>query len=247
MQPENYRRLAVLSLVVALLFALPAAAGKRRAVRHPSAGPQLTAVITGTVLDAVTGAPISKARVTAGDDFANTSDSGKFKLDDVVSYGSILLRVERSGYTEKTFTFTSGGTIDQTIRLDPTPTVRVLKSDGATLDLDNESIEFGYAVPFSGYRKADFEDFCFADGTKQVLDRTQIKKITGPATLATQSSCCAERQVQKVTLELRTGATVDAYFVDSCEGYTVDLLGREHVSGDFKYTKFSDIREVVFP
>lgn len=247
MHPGMFRRIAVSTLAVALLVTLPASADKRRAVRQPDAGPQLTAIISGTVLDAVTGAPVSKARVTAGGDFGNTSDAGKFKLDGVVSFGKIFLTVERSGYATKTITYTAGGTITETVRLDPTPTVRVVKTDGSTFNIDSESVEFGYAVPFSGYRKAESEDFCLSDGTKQVIDRSQIKKITGPATLVTQTPCCGTKQVQKVTLELRTGATVDAFFVDSCDGYTVDFIGREHVSGDFKYTKFSEAREIVFP
>ena len=102
-------------------------------------------------------------------------------------------------------------------------------------------------MPFSGYYDNEYDDFCKADGTQVQIDRTQMKKITGPGTLVSVGNCCGDRQVEKVNLLLKNGQTFDATFSDSCQGYTIDLIGREHGTGQFVYIHFSDIAEVVFP
>jgi hypothetical protein len=249
MHSDKLRR-TVTFLSLAFVLAVPSfAATKRRAANHPAAGGQLTADITGTVLDNGTGQPISSVRVKVGRESDTTDAAGKFDLKTVTGFnGSINVEVTRSGYTSKTVRLTTGGKQDLTIRLDPTPTVRVRKVDGTTYDIDFDSAEFGYAVTFSGYRSDTFEDFCKADGTSIAVDRTQLRRITGPAVTATGSACCPNTAAVKVNIELKTGEKTDVVFLDACNGYpNIDFLGRDHTTGKFQYIPFHDIAEITFP
>lgn len=248
MLSARLHRLLSLSILISILLALPAAAGKRRSVK--SAGPtlpQITATITGTVVDAGTGAPVISAEVRGGSKSSITAADGKFRLKDVSGPGGILVTVERSGYTTKSVTVTSGGDQQVTIQMSATPTVRVRKTDNTTYDLDFESLQLGYVVTFGGYSAAAFDEFCRPDGSQVTINRTEMKKITGPATKVTQASCCDAQELLKVNIQLRNGTTSDFVFHDSCFGYRIDLIGREHVNANFQYIPFSDVAEVVFP
>jgi len=247
MLPTKLPRFLVLVLLT-LLFTIPAAAQKRRAVRKsPPEGQAITLTINGTVRDAATDAPIASVEVHAGSKVSYSGADGKFRIKDVNGFGAITVTLERSGYALKTESITSGGAQDLTFRLTPTPTVRVRKTDNTTLDLDTESVKFGYVLTFGGYSDATFDDFCKADGAQVTIDKSQMKKLTGPATKVAQANCCANPELMKINIQLKTNETFDAVFKDSCFGYRVDLIGREHVSGNFAYVPFFDIAEVVFP
>jgi hypothetical protein len=226
-------------------------AGKRRAVQHPSpAGEKITAdSIKGTILDDVTGQPISAVRVSIGTRSDVSSTDGKFTAKNVTGYDFIAVEATRSGYVTKLVKVTTSGDQQLTIRLTPTPTVRVRKTDNSTIDVDFESLEFGYAVPFSGYRQYAFEEFCKGGASVQI-DRSEIRKINGPATVVHGGApCCPDKDVLKINLQLKSGETTDVYFLDSCEaGVTrIDLIARAHVQGQFQYIPFTEISEVVFP
>jgi hypothetical protein len=241
-------RLLSLSILLSLLIAIPAAAGKRRSVKSAEPGvPQITATITGTVVDAGTGAPVVSAEVRGGGKAAYSGTDGKFRLKDASGFGSIVVTAERSGYTMKSATVTGAGAQQITIQLNPTPTVRVRKTNNTTYDLDLESLLFGYVLTFGGYSAASFDEFCRTDGSQVTIDRVEMKKITGPATKVTQATCCAGQELMKVNVQLKNGTTQDVVFHDSCFGYRVDLVGREHVSANFQYIPFTEIAEVVFP
>lgn len=241
-------RLLLVSLAL-LILAVPAfAQGRRRAVAHPApSGPALNAMISGTVLDTTTGQPVIGASVQAGDRTASTNTQGKFTLHEVTGYGAIDVAVTRSGYKGSTQKITTGGDHDLTFRLDPTPTVRVRKTDGTTYDLDFESLKFGYGVPFSGYRDGEDEEFCTVGEERITIHRNDMRRITGPAVRTSQSGCCASNQLLRVNLELKNGQKSDVIFADSCHATHVDLIGRDHVAGTFRYIHFTEIAEVVFP
>lgn len=248
MHPTTLNRLLSLVLLTSILLALPAAAGKRRSVKSADPNvPQIVATIDGIVIDAVTGGPVVFVEVRGGGKSSFTDTAGKFKLRDAVGLGSILLEAERSGYVKKTATVSTGGEQQITIRVSPTPTVRVRKTDNTTYEIDFESLEFGYPLTFGGYADATFDEFCRPDGSQVTIDRSEIKKITGPATKVTRASCCEGQELMRVNVELETGTSLDAVFRDSCNGYRVDLIGREHVSANFQYIPFADVAEVVFP
>lgn len=249
MHASSLRRSTLLVLLVTLLAAVPSYAGKRRAVRHPSAGEKLIATVTGKVLDAVTGAPVIGATVNWHNGSASTNAAGEFTLRNIYGYGGkIEINAERSGYTAQKHEITAAGNQTVEFRLQPKPTVRVKLVNDIVLDIDLESLEFGYAVAFSGYIKEASEDFCRPDGSAVRLHRSEMKKITGPGTLATHAPCCASTNVLKVNVELKSGGAGDYYFAESCQNANkMDLIGRDHTSGQFHYIRFEEIAEVVFP
>jgi hypothetical protein len=236
----------LLLLTVMLTLAVPSFAGKRRSVTHPSAGPLFQATIQGTVLDAVTGLPVRSALVSFGNRTDTTTASGEFLINNASAFGDAAVTVSRTGYESSTQTVRAAGTHTLTFRLTSKPTVTVRKTDGTTMQIDADSVKLGYVITFSGYAASEEEEFCRADGTEIKVHVSQMKRIVGPATLVAQSACCS-RNVQKIRLEQRNGQVGDVFFKDSCAGYTVDIIGREHVSGEVTFTRFSDIAEIVFP
>jgi hypothetical protein len=250
MYPASIRRSLSLLFILSLLTGVSAHAGKRRAVAHPSPSGDLisVAILSGVVLDDATGLPVNAARVSVGTKSDVTGSDGKFSVKNATGYGSIAVEATRSGYLPKSMNITTSGNQQITLRMTPTPPVLVKRTDGTTVSLDYESVEFGYPIVFSGYRKYQYEDFC-KNGVAVQIDRSEIKKINGPATIVSGSPCCPSKDVLKVNLELKTGEKVDVYFIDSCEaGETkIDLIGREHIQGQFVYIGFSELSEVVFP
>lgn len=253
MHPVHARRMftAVLAATVALV-ALPSHAQRRRAVSHPTSAGRITAAkISGTVVDDVTGQPVLFVQVKAGDRSDITDSAGKFLIRNATGLGGkIVVEAARTGYTAKSVELTTGGEHVINVRLQPRPTVHVKKLDNSTVELDAESIEFGYPVLFSGYAAAAFEEFCKPDGTAITVNRSDIRRVNGVATKAVQSACCGTKEVEKINVELKTGEITDLYFVDTCNNgnvSSIDLIGRNHATGKIEYTAFSAISEVVFP
>lgn len=248
MNPSKSLSLKTVIAILTIAAALPALAQKHRAVRHPEPpGPALAITATGTVLDAVTGQPVAFADVRLGTRRDTADRNGKFSIRTVTVYGSGEITAARSGYSSASQTLTTAGAVEVTLRLQPTPTVTLRLSDGTQKQIDYESVEFGYVAPFSSYNKNELDDFCKADGTAVQLHRTQFSRITGPAVTEPQSTCCSSGTVQKINAVLRTGESLPLYFTDSCLGYSIDFIGRDHVTGDYTYTKFSNIAEIIFP
>jgi len=247
---SNVSRRILTSAVVVAVLALPSYAQRRRAVTPPTATHELTsAEITGHLIDEVTNKPVASAKIKIGDRTTSTDNAGAFRVRNVTSYhGVIIVEASRTGYKTTTTNLSQGGTQVLTVKIAPTPTVHVRKVDNAEVDLDFESLEFGVPFSFSGYQKFEHEDFCKLDGSQVRIDRSQIKRIIGPAVRVGQASCCSARDVLKVNVELKTGEKTDLFFSDSCTpAPTIDLIGRNHVTGAFEYTPFGNIAEIVFP
>ena len=236
--------------VVMLVAALPSfGAAKRRAVGKPTVGPSATATIRGTVLDATSNLPVAFATIQVGNTKSQATKEGTFEIFDVVFSGDLSVIASRTGYTSSTQTVNGGGSHTLTFRLQGRPTVSVRMIDGATYQLDDDSIKTGYIILFSGYVSTSDPKFCKADGTQTQVNVSQLKRILGPATSVTNSACCSREnaQLQRVNITLRNNETGDWTFKDSCDGYATDLLGRNHTTGDQVFLKFSEIAEVVFP
>jgi hypothetical protein len=251
MNPDYARRLLSAAIAATVLFVVPAqAAGRRRAVTPPTATGLLTAdEISGTVTDEATGQPVAAVKVKIGNRTDTTDAAGKYKVKNVQSYhGLILVETARSGYTTKTQNLTTSGDRVLNVTLHPLPTVHVVKVGGAAFDADFDASEFGYPVVFSGYNSATSDEFCKPNGTKVTIDRSEIKKITGPAVMVHQASCCSEHDVLKVTAELKSGETTDLFFSDTCSGIpSIDFISRDHITGKIVFTPFTSITEIVFP
>jgi hypothetical protein len=249
MNPVKLRRNLVAALTAVLFIAVPAHAGKRRAVGTRAAGAEFTIdKISGQVLDSVTSQPVAFAAFSAGNRKDTTDAEGRFEVKNAKGYGVMTIEVERSGYQRYTAQFRPNDPTTLTIRLAPTPTVRIRKTNGELLDVDMESLKFGYPVPFSGYRESESEDFCTADGTKRYIHRAEMAKLTGPAVLVPGGVCCDAGNAAKMTLTLKTGQTLDVLFTDTCEErYKVDVGARIHTTGVFVHIPITDIAEIIFP
>jgi hypothetical protein len=250
MNSLSVRRLLSFALVATLFLILPAQAQRRRAVSPPTATGKLVAdKINGTVVDDVTNQPVAFVHVKVGDRSDNTDALGKFEVKNVTSYhGLIQVEASRTGYATKSTQLTTGGNQTLALRVAPRPTVSVKKTNQSVTAVDFESIEFGYPVVFSGYVSASSDEFCRPSGAKSTIDRSEIRKITGPATVVTLTSCCSTHTLLKINAELKTGEITDLYFMDTCTGIPgIDLVARNHLTGKVEYTSFTDIAEIVFP
>jgi hypothetical protein len=237
------------ALVLALLVgAVPLSAAKRRAVHvSPPAG-QINAEVSGTVLDNVSGQPVASVKVVVGSKSGTTNSQGKYSIRNIQYIGSSMtVEAQRSGYVGKSVILTTGGKQVVDFRLDPLATATVKLKDGTTHQLDVDSMRFGYLSGLSDYIDDESEDFCKPDGTKVEIDRLQMKKITGPAVAAASAPCCPQSTSLRINLELKSGEKTDVFFVDSCQGYSSDIIARDHVTGKFEYISFEDITELVFP
>jgi hypothetical protein len=237
----------VLSLVVtSTMFA--AAAGKRRAV-NPAAPPAPaappTALLTGTILDAATSAPVVGVLVRTGSRSGHTDAHGNFFINLVPGVASPLT-FERTGYDPSSASVTITANAAQTFRMNPRPTARVRLTSGPTYDLDPETIEFGYVAPFSGYNKDTKLNLCKAGGESFTPDRTEIKHIT-PGTQMNDPKCCAQTAIAAINVELKVGGTTTAGFVDACFDYKVDVIALDHLTAAPVYIHFSDIADLTFP
>lgn len=251
MNPDYARRLFSAAVAATLLLVIPAeAAGRRRAVTPPTATGLLTAQeISGTITDEATGQPVASVKVTIGNRSDTTDAAGKYKIKNVAYYnGFIPVEISRSGYTTKTQNLTTSGNRVLDAVLHPLPTVHVVKVGGAAFDADFDASEFGYPVVFSGYNSATSDEFCKPDGSKVTIDRSEIKKITGPAVMVHQTNCCSAHDVLKVTAQLKSGETTDLFFSDTCSGIPgIDFITRDHITGKLVFTPFTSISEIVFP
>ncbi len=248
MNPAMLRRLSAAAVVIAFAIAVPSHAAKRRAVAHRKPAVLITGTVTGIVLDAVTGAPVISLSVFVGTRSGATDARGRFEVKNVTSAGTLQLITDRSGYLPITMNIGPNDSKDVTIRVTPTPTVSVRRTNGQTLQIDTESVKFGYAVVFSGYRDSEFEDFCKADGTKVRYNNSELKRLVGPAVNVPALTCCPSGDAARMSVTLRTGETADLLFTDTCQGRNeVDLGGRNHVTGDFEHILITEIAEIVFP
>lgn len=248
MNPAQLRRFAV-AVVIATVISVPSyAAAKRRAVGHRTPPVPITGTVTGTVTDAVTGAPVVALTVSIGIRSGATDAQGKFEVKNVTGAGTLEVKTDRSGYLPTTTVLGPNDPKILSLRVTPTPTITVRRTNGQTVQIDTESMKFGYPVPFSGYRDSEFEDFCKADGTKVRYNNSELKRLVGPATSTSAAACCSGGDAMRMTVTLRTGETSDLVFTDTCAGReTVDLGGRNHTTGDFEHIVISEIAEIVFP
>jgi hypothetical protein len=247
MNPSTLRRAAV-ALLAVIALAAPMHAAKRRAVAHRVKPLEFTVNVSGIVLDAVTNGPVVSAEVVAGTRSTFTDAEGRFELKNVFGSNTVDVQVQRSGYVPSTVVLKPTDSPILTFRLAPTPTVRVVLTDGAVKNLDFESLQFGYPQVFTGYIQSPSEDFCkITDSTKINVDRSQMAKLAGPAQTVAAGACCTGN-AQKMTLTLKTGEVMEVIFMDTCqERNRVDVIGREHVNAQFVQIPIGTISEVVFP
>lgn len=234
-------------LAASLLFAaLPLAAADQKPHAVTPVG---KVTISGVVRDATTNAPVAGAVVHSGSFYSNrngTAADGKYSLT-LPGGRPTTLTVEDFAYETVTVSVVPANDAVLDLRLTTSrPTVTVTLKNGEKHVLDLGTSQFGYYIVFSGYGRTDAGNFCKPDGSPFAPDKNDIRKITGPATLADSPACCNRGQVMAVTVEMKNGERTQAFFNDSCFGTEVDFIGREKSTGQYLYLKFTDIAELDF-
>ena len=239
------RRAGLMATAVICLIATSLPAAERRRVITP-ASPDELIVITGTVLDSASNAPVFQAQVVNEGRTVTADSQGRFSIK-VPLNRNTTLTAQRWGYTAASQTIKVGATAAFELHLAPKPVITLREVDGATHTLDYESSQFAYLIPFSGYAKFDNADFCKTDGSKWQPAKEEFKRIAGPATSSTFSSCCTLGPVMGLDVEMKSGEAAHVYFNDSCFGNEVDFVSRDRSNGQFVFYNFAKVAEIVFP
>ena len=237
---------------VSILFAATSAFAHTRAVRPVSEG-----VYSGIVVDARTFKPVIEAEITSGTRTVKTDAHGAFDIVIIVGR-PVGLTVHRSGYDDLPITVslsTNPGTSpvaptppsQPSVALTPKASVVVKTTDGKTLRLDADTVQFAYVIPFSNPATSTSASVCLSDGTADDIDRSEIAHITGPAISTTNAACCKLGPALAIDVELKTGDKERVLFTDSCFGYDCIFTGRDHDSAQYVQVKFTDVASIDFP
>jgi hypothetical protein len=257
----------VVSLLVCLL-AVPAPAATKRAVK-----PLQLVAFTYSLYDSATQQPVIGAEVRAGSQFTTSDTTGSFTLQ--VPLGRpTSVTVHRTGYDDLTFTVLvpfNDTSIPVSFPLGPTPVitfpnggppqnsstgvavqaqapVSVRLTSGQTVHLDADSVQFAYVLPFETPQGANNASFCMPNGAPWTPDRSDFSQIIGPATSLTNPACCKLGPLLAINVKMKgSSLPIQVAFADSCFGYDMDFVGRDHESAQYLYFNFKDIALITFP
>jgi carboxypeptidase family protein len=251
-----FRNLLITVLLVLSALPLWADQKKRGVQKPPSAGvpvspPAAEATIVGTVVDAVSNGPVINAEIfaTSIGRYARTGGDGVFRLKVPVG-GTVTLTISRFGYERQTVTVAvaSAGSLPQRFSMTSTPSVMIRTISGTVYQIATETVEFGYNVPFGGFNKDRKVTMCKPDGTPFSPETSEMKRVRGPAVMVANSPCCgAGGSASRVTLDLRSGESTQAFFSDSCFGYAMEVIGLDQVTAQLVDIKLTEVNEIVFP
>lgn len=237
----------ILSISAMALLAFPALAATPPR-RHASPVPY-NVKISGVVTDATTTKAVANAEISIVNSRTKvtTDIDGKYTITALGGF-SVGVQAARSGYTTQTKTMNvTADTNGVNFALQPTATTAVKDLNGNITQVDTESFKFAYLVPFSGYSPSDAANFCLPDGTKSQPNKSEISKLIGPAAPQNVAACCNIGPIMSMQAVFKNGTTSTVYFVDSCFGNEVDVLGREHSTGQFVYFNLTNVAEVDLP
>lgn len=238
---------------VIILFAATGVFARTRAV-----GPVSEGVYSGVVVDAKTLKPVIEAEITSGTRTVKTDANGAFNIVIIVGR-PVGLIIHRSGYDDLPVTASLSGStgtspVTPAPPLPPTPlaltpkaTVVVKTTEGKTVRLDADTVQFAYVIPFSNPATSTTASVCLSDGTADDIDRSEIAHITGPAVSTTNAACCRLGPALAIDIELKTGEKERALLTDSCFGYDCIFTGRDHDSAQYVQVKFTDVASIDFP
>ena len=247
LRQSAFRFLAVATLVVTAALPASAAVKRRAALSGDPAVATSEATITGTVIDADTGAPVAFATIDAQVRRTSTDANGHYTIKAQFPKTFTLI-VRRTGYEDASQTVTiTGAEVAVTSRLKSRPTIRLRTTAGVSYDFDYETAQFAFLVPLSGYIRSDAGNFCRGNGEAYTPDKSELKRVIGPVTQVDSSACCPNNRPLQSEVETKAGQRFTVVYVDSCLGTEVDFIGRDHVTGQFIFTKMQDVAEIVFP
>ena len=228
-------------LFLSLSVALPVMAEPRNRIANRG-----HAVLNGRVVDATGGAGVVQVEVEGGNFFTRTDSAGRFSLE-LPAGTAITFTFKRTGYETLTEKITLTGRTDREFRLTARPTARIVTAAGVTHQVDADSVEFGWAVPFSGYRRDRSAQMCRPGGGEFKLDRDDVRRVEGPATTVTDAACCANNALTGAVFEMKSGERQTAYFLESCRSAVMEVIARDHVTYNLVFVPLRDLKEVVMP
>jgi len=253
---------SIAAVTVLLVATVALSAPRSHAVR-----PIAEDVYRGTVIDATSGKPVIEAEVTSGTRTVRTDARGAFSIV-VVTGRPVSIVIHRSGYEDSPLTVTLPTTSTPGTVISPTPPVPqpspapqpsppilltpkapvIMKTtDGLTIPLDADTVQFAYIIPFSSPATSNAASFCRLDGTAYAPDRSELSRIVGPAVVTNNAACCKLGKSLLINIELKTGEKEQVIFSDSCFGYDVVFTGRDRDSAQYVFAKFTEIASIEFP
>ena len=240
---RRMRKTTLFFLLVLIASSAPAAASRQRIINRPT-GPQAT--LSGQTRDAVTDATAVSIEVEGPRRYATTDAEGKFTMQIPVGL-PVTLTFHRAGYETLTETVTITGNESRVFRLTPLPTARITRLSGVSHAVAADTVEFGWMVPFSGYRRHRSALMCRPGGGEFILDRSEIDRVEGPALTVMDAACCPDKLVRGAVFELATGEKITAYFMDTCDAATMEVIARDQTTYEMIFVPLSELVEVVFP
>lgn len=239
-------RISLCILIVLAAIPVVAQTARRRAVSPVNAAGVTTKVIV-TVKDSSNGLPVASATLTYAAQTQITNGNGQATLDLPLGKPAVVA-VAHAAFASFTQTITAqaGGTYELTLTEKPSVTIK-LKSSETPHVVDIGTAQFANAAIFSNPVRADNANFCKEDGTDFTPDKSEFKRILGPAVPLSAPQCCQFGTVMSANVEMKSGANLKVYFKDSCGGNEVDFVGREKATGQYQYFRFTDIAEIDFP
>jgi len=235
--------LAIGILVASSACAAQPAQSRRHAVAPPVAGP--VTPITGAVKDASNGLAVQQATVSYGDLAVRTNGNGEFVMN-LPTGTPVTLSISHPAFVTLSKTVTAQNGVKLDFGLTGQPSVTIKTTGGATYVVDIGTSVFAYALPLSSYVPSDTANLCKPDGSEFTPNKSEFRKIVGPATSSTLGTCC-EGPLLTASAEMKSGGTTPVFFKDSCHFTEVDFGGREKSTGLFRWVKFSDVAEIDFP
>ena len=235
-------------ILIAMAIAFPMSAAKRRALQLPPAEPRAIVTLTGTVVDAGTGAPVVAADVFSVNLnlYTTTNAAGNFTLS-VPRNTAVTLEISRPGYETLQTTISIGASASQRFTLASRQTVAIRMTNGDSYQVDLDTLKFGFLTgAFGTYITDTRMSLCKTGGSSFTPDRVAIRKIVGPATPKSHAACCAN-PILAITIEMKNGETTEAYLTDTCFGSSVDIVALEHTKAVSVFLPLTKVALVEFP
>ena len=230
-------------VVLALTLATPSFAQRHRIVKrfNPEA-----ASLSGTVIDAVTRAPIAEAFVRVGNKGVATAADGKYSVS-ALTANAFTVKVTRWGYVDHEQIVTlAAGANQLDVALQPGPIVTVKMENGTIYSLDFESLQFGYFVAFVGFRGGPEFHLCLPSGEEKTVTTAEIKSVTFPGVRTETTSCCSLAPGAIARITLKDDTIVDATIKEACNGADFFVRGRNRTTGADEAIKIADVESVTF-
>jgi len=247
--------LLLLTTLATSAFALPpdATSNKVRAVQPIPETP-----FFGRIMDNLTGNPVVAADITNGLRSTTTDANGYFNMS-LPANRNATLTITRTGYQTATVTVpvvesSSGVIVSPAVPAPPTPftmtpmpVVTVKSTDGTSVTIDTDTFLFGYVLPFASPVTSQSAAVCGMDGTSYAPDRAEFARIVGPAVRTRNANCCTMGDVLGITAEMKSGERLQVTFSDSCAGYDMIVVGRNHVTAQPVSLNLATVSEILFP